>query len=628
MKIIKNLVSMLMVLIVVLIASTTNVMAASSLPTTVKSDSLRQVEYIKNFPVIIKTADNGKYYIYCMNMNKTYAANVVFAKTNTVKDGFVYILNNKPNTGNKDKDFYITQMAVWYYEDYLNNNNFNLEEVVKQYILSHRTTDEICKAIYNLYQGARDYKAPVSKLSIEKPSSVVFAQKDGYYVSQEVKIVSANLSGNISYSLSNAPVGTKIVKGATANTVQVKVPVSAIPAGKKLTVTLKVAGKAVNQKAYYYYNSSKYQDMLFQDTLDTTVDLSDSFDLTVIPKTDFDVNISKTDVTQQKEIPGAKLELRKADNTLVESWTSTSTAHKVTLKAGEYKLTETIAPTGYKLSKTTIEFKVDSYGIIYGKNSNGEYVKVSKINMINELLDTPKFKVEISKTDVTQQKEIPGATLVLKQDNKTLYTWVSSTNSYKLQLEAGKYSLTETIAPTGYKLSSTTIEFMLDSKGNVYEKDSNGVYKKVSKINMINELLDVVSIVKKDSKTDKVLAGAKLVIKDIKGNVVKEFTSTTEAFKLELEEGDYTLTEISAPTDYVLSKEVVYFRLLKDGTLKVKNSKGEYVDSAYVTFYNVKKVQETVPVDKTDLNSTGYIIIGLALLAGGAYFAKKTIKEC
>ena len=263
MKIIKNLVSMLMVLIVVLIASTTNVMAASSLPTTVKSDSLRQVEYIKNFPVIIKTADNGKYYIYCMNMNKTYAANVVFAKTNTVKDGFVYILNNKPNTGNKDKDFYITQMAVWYYEDYLNNNNFNLEEVVKQYILSHRTTDEICKAIYNLYQGARDYKAPVSKLSIEKPSSVVFAQKDGYYVSQEVKIVSANLSGNISYSLSNAPVGTKIVKGATANTVQVKVPVSAIPAGKKLTVTLKVAGKAVNQKAYYYYNSSKYQDMLF-----------------------------------------------------------------------------------------------------------------------------------------------------------------------------------------------------------------------------------------------------------------------------------------------------------------------------------------------------------------------------
>ena len=41
------------------------------------------------------------------------------------------------------------------------------------------------------------------------------------------------------------------------------------------------------------------------------------------------VDISKQDITNGKELPGAKLEIRAADGNLVESWTSTKTPHTV-----------------------------------------------------------------------------------------------------------------------------------------------------------------------------------------------------------------------------------------------------------------------------------------------------------
>ena len=66
----------------------------------------------------------------------------------------------------------------------------------------------------------------------------------------------------------------------------------------------------------------------------------------------------------------------------------------------------------------------------------------------------------------------------------------------------------------------------------------------------------------------------------------------------------------------------------EDGTIKVKNELGEYVDSAYVTFYNTKEKKQEVVVPPTSSNKTLLIVSGIALLIGGVYYAKKTIKEC
>lgn len=513
-----KLMTFLFILIAVLFGGTSSVLATTTLPETVTSDNLREVEYIENFPVIIKKTNHG--YVYCLNMSHTYAAGITFTKTGEVDAGYNYILNNLPNTGDADKDFYIAQMAVWYYEDYLENNNFNLVPEVKKYIIRHKDTEEVSKAIYKLYEGAKNYKEPVGKIEIS-PRDITFTKDGEYFVSNDIKIYTENLNSAVSYSLTGSPEGSKIVKNGDA--IRVKIPVSKVSSGKQITVTLNANSTYESQRGYYYYYNDNYQKVLYNELLAQNKPVKDSIQMVVRNKSEFEVTISKS--------------------------------------------------------------------------------------------------------DITQSKEIPGATLVVKdKTGNILYNWVSTNESKKIILTEGEYSLSETIAPDGYKLSTTTIEFKVDANGSVYVKNEKGNYAAVDKVVMINVLKDVVTIAKKDSKTDALVAGATLVIKDKNGNVIKEFTTTGEYFQLTMDAGTYTIEEKSAPKGYIKSNEVIEFELLENGTLKIKNKNGDFIESNLVTFYNTKGEEVVVPA--TSASSTLLIIGGIMLIIGGTYCVKKTIKEC
>ena len=78
------------------------------------------------------------------------------------------------------------------------------------------------------------------------------------------------------------------------------------------------------------------------------------------------------------------------------------------------------------------------------------------------------------------------------------------------KLEKGKYTLTETIAPEGYRLSTETVKFSVKGDGTT------------TKVVMYNEIKKqtIVKINKIDSETKQPLKGATLIIKDSKGNDV------------------------------------------------------------------------------------------------------------
>ena len=60
------------------------------------------------------------------------------------------------------------------------------------------------------------------------------------------------------------------------------------------------------------------------------------------------VEITKTDITDEKEVEGAKLQILDKDGKIVEEWISTKEPHKVyALEPGEYILHEEAAPEGY-----------------------------------------------------------------------------------------------------------------------------------------------------------------------------------------------------------------------------------------------------------------------------------------
>ncbi len=103
------------------------------------------------------------------------------------------------------------------------------------------------------------------------------------------------------------------------------------------------------------------------------------------------------------------------------------------------------------------------------KGTSGLYYDYKNINTSLELKLNIVTEVQISKIDATTNKELPGAHLVVKDANgKVIDEWISTEEVHVIKgLNLGKYTLTETIAPEGYVLSTETITFEVKNDGTV-----------------------------------------------------------------------------------------------------------------------------------------------------------------
>ena len=357
------------------------------------------------------------------------------------------------------------------------------------------------------------------------------------------------------------------------------------------------------------------------------------------------VSISKVDITNGEELPGATLSILDQDGNVVEldgeklTWVSTNEPHVIKmLPAGDYILREEIAPAGYvvaneikftvtdtgdvqkvvmkdelterfisKVSSLTgkalagaelaiynadgTELAKDVKGNTYTFTSEEEAVQITglpfgeyilrelkapagyataadvKFTVSEEtqsqtvvMTDEP-IVVSISKVDITNGEELPGATLsILDKDGKVVeldgekLTWVSTNEPHVIQmLPAGEYVLREEIAPAGYVVANE-IEFTV--------KDTGEVQKVVMKDELTERFISKLS-----SVTGKPLAGAKLAIynadgkslaKDVKGNTYT-FDSEEEAVRITgLPFGEYILRELEAPAGYAKAEDVKF----------------------------------------------------------------------
>ena len=181
------------------------------------------------------------------------------------------------------------------------------------------------------------------------------------------------------------------------------------------------------------------------------------------------VEISKRDI-YGNELVGAEMVLENADGETVDKWTSDGTNHIVSkLGAGEYVLKEIAAPDGYVMA-TDIKFTVDVYGNVTVKNVESTAISENGNPLIVMVDDTT--KVKISKRDITTDKELPGATLqIIDEDGNVVEEWVSADEAHLVEgkLIAGKeYTLREIIAPDGYEIANE-IKFTVNEDGSVTE---------------------------------------------------------------------------------------------------------------------------------------------------------------
>ena len=190
------------------------------------------------------------------------------------------------------------------------------------------------------------------------------------------------------------------------------------------------------------------------------------------------VDISKHDITNGKELPDAKLEIRDTDGNLVEGWTSTKTPHTVRGLELEkaYILTETRAPDGYAEAESIV-FKLVQNGTeqvneVYVK-SDDAWVKLDDATVIMQ--DAP--VLDIDKTDIAGNL-LPGATLTIRNaDGEVIDTWTTDYKTHRVPISddflklSGEtkeyiYTLTEDAAPTDFEIAES-VQFKLESVDDV-----------------------------------------------------------------------------------------------------------------------------------------------------------------
>ena len=275
------------------------------------------------------------------------------------------------------------------------------------------------------------------------------------------------------------------------------------------------------------------------------------------------VQITKTDITGDKELGGAKLVVKDKNGDVVDSWTSVEGKTHIIegkLIAGEtYILHEEQSPDGYVIASDVI-FEVSKDG------------KVQTVVMKDATT-----KIHVSKTDITGDKELGGAELVLKDANgDVIDSWISvegETHVIEGILIAGEtYILHEEQSPDGYVIASD-VTFIVNEDG------------KVQTVVMKDDTTKI-HVSKTDITGDKEIGGAKLVVKDKNGDVVDSWTSVegeTHIIEGKLIAGEtYVLHEEQSPDGYVISSDVIFVVdedgkvqtvVMKDDTTKIHVSK-------------------------------------------------------
>ena len=281
--------------------------------------------------------------------------------------------------------------------------------------------------------------------------------------------------------------------------------------------------------------------------------------------------VSKRDLTNDEELPGATLAIKDMDGNTVTTWVSTDEPHRVTgLHFGEsYTLTEIRAADGYALADN-ITFRLiqksDEDGnpleeceVYYLTTKNILFWKWDDWKLLDDatvIMQDDITKVQISKKDLTTNEELPGAELIITDEKVSeIDRWISTdAPHYMEKLPAGKYTLTEVTAPDGYAIAER-MEFEVLPNGEVqtFEMFDDTIKVKISKV---------------DITTNEELPGAELVIKDKDGTEIDRWISTNGPHYVEkMPAGDYTLTEITAPNGYKVA-ESIDFTVLPTGEMQ------------------------------------------------------------
>ena len=505
------------------------------------------------------TSGGTRYTVYCLDKEKEWAPNHTITKDNAPLDaGYVYLIQNgypaKSLTGNDAYDDYLTQIAVWWYQD-LYEGTSNLTSNQKNVIQS----SSYYRYIEPLINGAvnASNNPVVINPSFSINSSDFNLSSDNRYLITDTITVNSNVNfDSYTVSVNNSAVeildsNNSVVSGTINSGSGFKLRVSLAEISNPITVNISVTVNYTEYEAYSYTPDNE----LMQNALPAAL-VPVSKQKTVSSNVGMptgSLTIKKVDSEYNSPLAGANIEVRRViTNQVVASFTTNTKDYTISnLLPGEYTIKETSAPSGYELNTST-------YNVVINTNN---------LNISQTVKNIKENEVRLGKIDADTGKLVAGATLKLtNSEGKEVETFVTTTEPYIIRgLDNGTYYLEEVTPPPGYLLNEKKVTININDNERVYT------------YNISNEK-NKVEIVKRDASTGEIIAGATLKVTNSSGDEVETFVTTTEPYIISgLTPGQYVLEEISAPAGYVSSNSKIIFEVLNTGKVQEVSLDSDFI---------------------------------------------------
>lgn len=291
------------------------------------------------------------------------------------------------------------------------------------------------------------------------------------------------------------------------------------------------------------------------------------------------------------ELSGASLEIKK-DGKQVKDWTSGKAPATYTLKKGDYEFVQSEAPKGYEKAKA-IEFKVDENGDVTADKAHLKTVGDHHVLVMKN--DFEKAKLFYSIRDI-EGNELAGAKLrIAKTDGTFTKVWTSgkTPKDLDLNLDEGAYRLELVQGSAGYEVAKA-VDFTIlgdgrieATAGHLMDLDKHKIIYLTAEHEESNAYFALRDILGRE------LAGGALQIRDrATGKVVEEWTSGSAPKGFQLDAGEYTLVQASAPKGYTLARSVD-FEITTDGKI--------IADVSHLRLYGDRQVLALVNAYKSNM---------------------------
>ena len=338
---------------------------------------------------------------------------------------------------------------------------------------------------------------------------------------------------------------------------------------------------------------------------DITFTIENTSEVQKITMIDKVVTMSKVDIAGE-ELEGAKMQVIDKDGNIIDEWTSSKEPHKINnlIENETYILREEVSINGY-VKATDIEFTVS------------DEKKNEHIEMIDKI-------VLISKTDLVTGEELPGAELIVTdEDGNEIDRWISGETPHQvIGLEEGKdYVLTEITCPYGFE-QAESINFTVttDKETQLVEMKDMPILKNIK---IVKKDIDTQEVIKDDFKFG--------IFEDAEcTKLIKEIESDKENGTVTFENlryGKFFIKETQAPNNYQLSDEILKIEINDQGIFINGQVFDEADSTVTFTYYNrrIPEIQTGNEVNYALLGTN--LIISLAGIITGIVMIKRKKKS-